>query len=48
MKLKQTLFVKHFKNKKKEAFLQGQQSTDQTDSSHYDHIFQWYKIALDT
>ena len=25
-----------------------QQSTDQTNSFHYDHISQWYKIALDT
>ena len=39
MKLKQTLFVIHFENRKK-AFQQEQQSTDQTNSFHYDHIFQ--------
>ena len=46
MKLKQTLFVIHFENGKK-AFQQEQQSTNQTNSFHYDHIFQWYKFALD-
>ena len=39
VKLKQTLFVVHFENRKK-AFQQEQQSTDQTNSFHYEHIFQ--------
>ena len=47
MKLKRTLFVIHFENRK-QGFQQEQQSTDQTNSSHYDHIFQWYKFALGT
>ena len=38
MKLKQTLSVIHFENREK-AFQQEQQSTDQTNSFHYDHIF---------
>ena len=39
MKLEQTLSVIHFENSEK-AFQQEQQSTDQTNSFHYDHIFQ--------
>ena len=39
MKLKQTLFVIHFENRKK-AFQQEQQSINQTNSFHYEHIFQ--------
>ena len=46
MKLKQTLFVIHFENRKK-AFQQEQQSTNQTNCFHCEHIFQWYKFALD-
>ena len=43
MKLKQTFFVIHFVihlKKLKKVFEQEQRSTDQTNSSHYDHIFQ--------
>ena len=39
MKLKQTFFVIHFENRKK-VFQQEQQSTDQTNSFHYEHICQ--------
>ena len=39
MKLKQTFFVIHFENRK-EGFQQEEQSNDQTNSFHYDHIFQ--------
>ena len=39
MKLKQTLFVIHFENRKK-AFQREQQTTDQTAPFHYDRIFQ--------
>ena len=38
VQLKQTLFVIHFENRKK-AFQQEQQSTNQTNCFHYDHIF---------
>ena len=47
MKLKQTLFVIHFKNRKK-AFQHEPQTTGQTAPFHYDRIFQWCKFALDT
>ena len=46
VQLKQTLFVIQFENRKK-VFQQEQQSNDQTNSFHYDHIFQCYKFALD-
>ena len=39
MKLKQTFFVIHFENRE-EVFQQEEQSNDQTNSFHYDHIFQ--------
>ena len=39
VQFKQTLFVVHFENRKK-AFQQEQQSINQTNSFHYDHIFQ--------
>ena len=39
MKLKQTLFVIHFENRKK-VFQREQQTTDQTAPFHYDRIFQ--------
>ena len=43
MKLKQTFFVMHFVihfENRKEVFQQEEQSNDQTNSFHYDHIFQ--------
>ena len=46
VQLKQTLFVIHFENRKK-AFQQEQQSINQTNCFHYEHIFQCYKFALD-
>ena len=39
MKLKQTFFVIHFENRNK-VFQQKQQSNNQTNSFHYDHIIQ--------